>query len=476
MWSSLPSFVAVYPETILVVVASALVLLDRVVKFKDVFTWITLATVAVTLGVVYWTVGTSFAFSYAADSYALFFKTIFLLVLLLATLISPGYGRVVGIHFGEYYGLMMYAVAGMMIMASAKDLVLLYLGLEVMSLSVYVLAGLLYSDMRSLEGAMKYFLLGSFASAFLLLAITYIYGLTSSINMEAIANYLGTHGLLANKALLFSLALFAIAFGFKVALVPFHMWAPDVYEGAPTSVTAFMSVGPKAAGFAAMGRVFLLALGTAKVGWTHFLIPLAVVTFFVGASLAVVQTNIKRMLAYSSVAHAGYAVLGIIAGTKEGMSATMMYLFIYALMNIGAFGIIILLRQKDFLGESIYDFQGLSKTHPVAALLMLVFLFSLAGIPPTAGFVGKFYVFRSAFEAGHPLLVIAAVLASCIAAYPYLRVVMLMYMRPPEKEVTLNLTGYLFTSLAISLTGVLLFGVWPEPLIHFARLCCGLAP
>ncbi len=472
MWSSLPSFVAVYPETILVVVASAFVLLDRVIRNKDIFTWATLATVGVTLVVVLATAGTSFGDAYVADQYGLFFKAIFLLVLFLATLISPGYGRVVGIHFGEYYGLMLYAAAGMMLMASAKDLILLYLGLEVMSLSVYVLVGLIYKDIRSLEGAMKYFLLGSFASAFLLLAITYIYGLTSSVKIEIISHYIVEHGLLTNKALLFAIALFVVAFGFKVALVPFHMWAPDAYEGAPTSITAFMSVGPKAAGFAAMGRVFLIALGAAKLGWEHFFIPLVIVTLFVGTALTVVQTNIKRMLAYSSVAHAGYAMLGIIAGTKEGMAATMMYLFIYAFMNIGAFGVIILLRRKDFLGESIFDFQGLSKTHPTAALLMLLFMFSLAGIPPTAGFIGKFFVFRAAFEAGHPLLVICAVLASCIAAYPYLRVVMLMYMKPPEQEVTLNLTGYLFVGLTISLAGVLVFGVWPGPLIDFARSCC----
>ena len=472
MWSSLPSFVAVYPEIILVVVASFMVLADRWIKAKDFFTWLTLLTGAVTLVVVFTTSGTHFGQAYAADQYGLFFKMVFLLALFLSTLISPGFSRQVGIHFGEYYGLMMFAVTGMMLMASAKDLILLYVGLELMSLSVYVLAGLIYAELRSLEGAMKYFLLGSFASAFLLLAMTYIYGLTGTTYIEPIAKRLLEYGLAENRALLFAVALFVVAFGFKVALVPFHMWAPDVYEGAPTPITAFMSVGPKAAGFAAMGRVFLVALSLAKTGWVDFLAPLAVITCFVGAALAVVQTNIKRMLAYSSVTHAGYAVLGIIAGTKEGMAATMMYLFIYALMNIGAFGIVVLLRRKDFLGENIYDYQGLSKTHPTVALLMLLFLFSLTGIPPTAGFIGKFFVFRAAFEAGHPLLVIAAVIASCIAAYPYLRIVMLMYMKPPEKEVSLSLTPYLWVSLAISLAGVLVLGVWPGPLIDFARTCC----
>ncbi len=472
MWSSLPSFVAVYPETILVVVASFMVLADRWIKAKNFFTWLSLLTTGLTFAVVFWTQGATFGLSYAADKYALFFKMIFLLALFLSTLISPGFARVVGIHFGEYYGLMLFAVTGMMLMASAKDLILLYIGLELMSLSVYVLAGLIYAELRSLEGAMKYFLLGSFASAFLLLAITYIYGLTGTTYIELLAKRLLEYGLLENKALLFAVALFVVAFGFKVALVPFHMWAPDVYEGAPTPITAFMSVGPKAAGFAAMGRVFLIALSSVQTSWVDFLAPLVVLTCFVGAALAVVQTNIKRMLAYSSVTHAGYAILGVLAGTKEGMAATMMYLFIYAFMNIGAFGVVILLRRKEFIGENIEDYQGLSKTHPTVALLMLLFLFSLTGIPPTAGFIGKFFVFRAAFEAGHPYLVLAAVLASCIAAYPYLRVVMLMYMKPPTQEVSINLTPYLWASLAVSVAGVLVFGVWPDPLIDFARACC----
>jgi len=472
MWSSLPSFVAVYPETLLVVVASVMALVDRWIRPKAVFTWATIVTTLVTLGLVFLTQGATFGQSYAADAYGLFFKMIFLIVLLLVTLLSPGYNRLVGINFGEYYALMMFAVTGMMLMASTRDIILLYLGLELMSLSVYVLVGLLYAELRSLEGAMKYFLLGSFASAFLLLAMAYLYGLTGSTHIEEIARKVLAQGLSGNKALFLSAALFVVAFGFKVALVPFHMWSPDAYEGAPTSVTAFMSVGPKAAGFAAMGRIFLIALGASRVEWTQLLVPLAVLTMFTGAILALVQTNIKRLLAYSSITHAGYAVLGIIAGTKEGMAATMMYLFLYAFMNIGAFATVILLRRRDFLGENIYDYQGLSKTHPTVALLMLLFLFSLTGIPPTAGFVGKFYVFRAAFEAGHPWLVIGAVLASAIAAYPYLRIVMLMYMKPPEKEVEITLTPYIFAGLLVSVIGVLLFGVYPAPVIDFARACC----
>ncbi len=472
MWSSLPSFVAVYPETLLVVVASVMALVDRWITRKAVFTWATIVTTLLALALVFLTQGTTFGHAYAADQYGVFFKTIFLLVLFLVALLAPGYNQLLGINFGEFYALLMYAVTGMMLMASTRDLILLYLGLELMSLSVYVLVGLLYAELRSLEGAMKYFLLGSFASAFLLLAMAFLYGLTGTTNIEAIAKALLAANLSANKALFLSAALFVVAFAFKVALVPFHMWSPDAYEGAPTSVTAFMSVGPKAAGFAAMGRVFLIALAAAKTEWTQLLVPLAVLTMFTGAVLAVVQTNIKRLLAYSSITHAGYAVLGIIAGTKEGMAATMLYLFLYAFMNIGAFSVIVLMRRRNFLGENIFDYQGLSKTHPTVALLLLIFLFSLTGIPPTAGFIGKFFVFRAAFEAGHTALVILAVLASAIAAYPYLRIVMLMYMKPPEKEVEISLNPYIFAGLMFAVTGVLLFGVYPGPVIDFARACC----
>ncbi|AEH45495.1 proton-translocating NADH-quinone oxidoreductase, chain N [Thermodesulfatator indicus DSM 15286] len=477
MWSSLPSFVAVYPEILLVVVASIMALIDRWVKLKDVFAWITVATSLLALIMVFAVEGAVFGNSYAADTYGLFFKMIFLLVLIMVTLLSPGYNRMVGIHFGEYYALLMFAVTGMMLMASSKDLILLFLGLELMSLSVYVLAGLLYSDLRSLEGAMKYFLLGAFSSAFLLLAITFLYGLTGTTYIDVIAKKVFYPGLADNTALLLSAALFAVAFGFKVALVPFHMWSPDAYEGAPTSVTAFMAVGPKAAGFAAMGRVFVEALYNARVDWVEFLVPLALVTMFVGAILSLVQTNIKRLLAYSSITNAGYAVLGIIAASQEGMAATMLYLLLYLFMTTGAFGVVTLFRQKDFLGEEIADYQGLSKTHPWVALVMLIFLFSLVGIPPTAGFIGKFFVFKAAYQAGHHLLVIGAVLASAIAAYPYLRIVMLMYMKEPEKDLAVNVTPYVFAGLLISVVGVLVLGVYPEPVINFARACCaGLIP
>jgi NADH-quinone oxidoreductase subunit N len=265
------------------------------------------------------------------------------------------------------------------------------------------------------------------------------------------------------------MVLFAGAFSFKIAAVPFHMWAPDAYEGAPTSITAFMSVGPKAAGFAVLGRVFLTAFGLITINWSVILIPIAVLTMAVGNIVALSQTNIKRMLAYSSIAHAGYALLGLIARTPDGMASLMNYMLIYAFMNIGAFAVIIMLRSEGFKGDTISDFEGLSKTHPLAAALMLVFMFSLTGIPPTAGFMGKFYLFMSAINAGHINLVIIAVIFSAISAYFYLRIVMYMYMKDPKEAVVLTTSPSMGLALAITVVAVLAIGVLPATFVDFAR-------
>jgi NADH-quinone oxidoreductase subunit N len=248
------------------------------------------------------------------------------------------------------------------------------------------------------------------------------------------------------------------------------MWAPDAYEGAPTSVTAFMSVGPKAAGFAVLGRVFIFAFGSIKVEWTPLLIGISILTMGVGNILALSQTNIKRMLAYSSIAHAGYALLGLIAGAPNGIASVMAYMLIYAFMNIGAFGVIILLRSEGFKGDQISDFEGLAKTHPFAAALMLVFMFSLTGIPPTAGFMGKFYLFMSAIDAGYTWLVIIAVIFSAISAYFYLRIVMYMYMKEPKETVKITTSHALSLALAVTSIAVLIIGVLPAAVVKFAAL------
>jgi len=461
---SLVNLKAVSPEIFLIVVASFMVLFDRAVRAKAFFFWLALVGTVLAWWLCRESLGGAFASSYVADHYGFFLKTVFLLSLFLSILISPVYAEREGFHFGEYYGLLYFAVCGMMFMASGTDLLVIYLGLELMSLSIYVLVAMGFRDPRSLEGALKYFLLGSLASAFLVMGLALIYGLSGSLNLFEIQKALS--GISSRTALLSGILFFLIALGFKVAMVPFHMWAPDAYEGAPTPITAFMSVAAKAAGFAAFGRIFLLAFAPAHELWVKFLVPFAVLTMFVGAMLAVVQTNIKRMLAYSSVAHAGYILLGLVAGTREGLSAVLLYLFVYAFMNIGAFGMVTLLQREAGIGENIFDYQGLAKLSPLPAFLMLLFMFSLAGIPPTAGFIGKFYVFRAAVHAGYPVLAVLAVLASTIAAYPYLRIVMLMYMKEPAGEIRTASSPYLWAALGLSALGVLLIGIYPGSLIH----------
>jgi NADH-quinone oxidoreductase subunit N len=320
---------------------------------------------------------------------------------------------------------------------------------------------------------MKYFLLGAFASAFLLYGTSLIYGLTGTTDLKAISSYISVNGLSGNPVLTLSMIMFAVAFSFKIAAVPFHMWVPDVYEGSPTSITAFMSVGPKAAGFAVLGRVFMTAFGAARIEWTGILIPIAVLTMAVGNIAAISQTNIKRMLAYSSIAHAGYVLLGIIAGTSEGTASVLNYLFIYAFMNIGAFAVVIMLRSEGFKGDDISDYEGLAKTHPLAAALMLVFMFSLTGIPPTAGFMGKFYIFMSAISAGYTWLAVTAVIFSAISAYFYLRIVMYMYMKEPKTAVQLSVSPGIALALTITVIAVLIIGALPSKIINLARIAAG---
>lgn len=466
----MPDINPVMPEILMVCLALAVLVLDLVVRRKDI---VALATV-VTAGVVAYTLpgsaGETFAGMYIADGYSLFFKIVFLLSLVLSTLISIRYIETEKVNFGEYYALMLFATLGMMIMASAGDLIVLYLGLELMALSTYVLAGFLRHEARSNEAALKYFLLGAFASALLLYGTALIYGLTGTTSLAGIAGYIAAHGIGGSPALLLALIFFVAAFSFKIAAAPFHMWAPDVYEGAPTPVTAFMSVGPKAAGFAALGRVFLIAFGSLQVDWVSLLVPIAILTMAVGNIIALSQTNIKRMLAYSSIAHAGYALIGLIAGGSEGVASMMNYLLIYAFMNIGAFAVVVLLRSGDVRGDEISDYEGLAKSHPIAAGLMLIFMFSLTGIPPTAGFIGKFYLFMAAVKAGYTWLAVVAVIFSAISAYFYLRVVMLMYMKEPKAEAALarSIPGGL--TLAITALAVLIIGVLPSAVIDLARL------
>jgi NADH-quinone oxidoreductase subunit N len=348
-----------------------------------------------------------------------------------------------------------------------------------MSLSLYVLAGLKRASPRSLEASAKYFVLGAFSSGLLLYGISLLYGLTGSTRLSAIADALGTKGF-DDPLLLIATILLTVGFGFKLAVVPFHMWTPDVYQGAPTAVTAFMAVASKAASFAAFLRVFVEGLGGMRADWSNLFVVLCVITLVLGNVVAIVQTNIKRMLAYSSIAHAGYALIGLVAagraagesGGTSGIASVMLYLAFYAFMTLGAFAVIAMFRKGGLEGEDIDDYAGLAKRQPVAALMMLVFMVSLAGIPPTAGFLGKFYVFMAAVEAGLSWLAAVALIFAAVSAYYYMRVVMLMYMREPEAGVIdsprLVTSPALSIVLACAVAGVILLGLYPNPVVSLA--------
>ena len=454
-----PDLSPVMPEIIVSSAAMLLLLLELVVKDKGGLALIGIIAAAGTLYVLPTSYGETFGGMFISDSYSMYFKVIFLINLILTVLISLKYIQRQKAEYGEYYSLLLFATAGMMIMASARDFIVLYLGLELMALSTYILAGIKRHDIRSNEAALKYFLLGTFSSIVLLYGISLIYGLTATTDLYKIAAQLKQTEV--STTLLLSMLLIVVAFCFKIAAVPFHMWAPDVYEGAPTSITAFMSVGPKAAGFAVIGRVFYVAFQNVQPDWTAALIGIAILTMAAGNILALVQTNIKRMLAYSSIAHAGYMLLGIITGTLEGRQAMMTYMLIYAFMNMGAFAVVILLDK----GEEIKDYDGLAKSRPLVAALMLVFMFSLTGIPPTAGFIGKFNIFMAAVNAGYTWLVVIAVIFSAISAFYYLRVVMNMYMKDATGEAVIHTSPSLGLAILISVVMVFAIGIIPSIVI-----------
>ena len=415
------------------------------------------------------TEGTEFSNMIQVDKYSLFFNIIFLVSTILVVLISMNYLGRQDRRQGEYYLLILLATLGMMLMASGNELIVVFLGLELMSLSLYVLAGYFQRSMASSEAGMKYLLLGAFASGFFLYGIALVYGGAGTTSIPQIASTLAVDA--KSPLLLAGMFLLIVGFGFKVALVPFHQWAPDVYEGAPTSIAAFISAGPKAAGFAAFLRIFMEAFQNLQSEWIVAVIILAALTMTVGNLVAIAQRNIKRMLAYSSIAHAGYILVGLAAANKDGISSAMFYLLVYCVMNIGAFGVVILARTEDGESLMISDYAGLGFKKPLLALFMTVMLLSLAGFPPTAGFVGKFYIFRSAVEAGQIWLVIIGAINTAISAFYYLRVVVTMYMREPEAE--LDFLAYprlLIVALTLAAIGIVLIGILPSYFLSPAQI------
>jgi NADH-quinone oxidoreductase subunit N len=420
----------------------------------------------------------------AADGYALFFNLVILAAAALAILLSVEYAKRTGLAQGEYYTLLLLSTTGMMLMAAAINLMTIFLALEILSIALYVLVGLNRGEPRSAEAAIKYFLLGALASGFLLYGMALVYGQAGTTSLAGVRNHVmsleGSFPLLLAVAL----GLMIVGFGFKVALVPFQWWTPDAYQGAPTSVTAFMSVGAKAAGFAALGRVVLYAFGVLDLSpsggslyddWGWLLAILAALTMTVGNLAALRQRNLKRMLAYSSIAHAGYVLVGVAAGGELGTSAMLFYLFVYAFMNVGAFAVVIALGNLEGLvhgGETLHDFSGLAGRKPGLAASMTLFMLSLAGVPPLVGFFAKLYIFAAAVQADLTWLAVFGVVNSVISAYYYLRVVVAMYMKEgaPAEAPTVPLGPALQMGVGLASVAIVILSVWPAPILDLARV------
>ena len=462
------------PQLVIVTTLLIVLVFDMIDAIsKKVLGWMTIvgAGIALVVSVQLLQAGTDetqFKDMFRIDSYSLFFNIIFLVSTILVALISISYLGRDDRKQGPYYLLILLATLGMMLMAAGNELIIVFLGLELMSLSLYVLAGYFRESPASSEAGMKYLLLGAFASAFFLYGIALIYGAAGTTSIPGIAEKLTTES--QSPLLLAGTFLLIVGFGFKVAIVPFHQWAPDVYEGAPTTIAAFISAGPKAAGFAAFIRIFMQALPDIQTEWGGVVILLAMLTMTVGNVIAIAQTNIKRMLAYSSIAHAGYVLIGLAAANPEGKSSAMLYLLVYCVMNIGAFGAVIMARTADGENLMISDYAGLGFRKPLLGIFLTLMLLSLAGFPPTAGFVGKFYLFKSAVGAELYWLVIIGAINTAISAFYYLRVVVTMYMREPEEELEFNpYPSTLVIGLVLASIGVLLIGILPSLLFDTAQ-------
>src|SRR6476646_3065289 len=404
-----------------------------------------------------------------SDNFALFINMILCIVGILTMLMSDDVIEREQIPPGEYYALTLFAICGMMMMAAATDLLVIFIALEILSLAVYVLTGIRRQSAAGAEAAFKYFLLGGFSSAFFLYGVAFAFALSGSTRIEDVGTALSRQATgTPNTLALLAVGLMAVGFAFKVSAVPFHMWTPDAYEGAPTIVTAFMSTGVKAAAFAAFARVFLSPLEPLQAHWIPMLSVIAGVTMIVGTVVGVVQTNVKRMLAYSSIAHAGYILLGIVSANRDGKAAILFYLLAYAVTNIGALGIVALLGTGRHQHDELRDFAGLWRSRPGLAALMTVFLLSLGGIPPTAGFIGKWYIFSAAVQEGHYWLAVIGVLTSVVSVFFYLRIVVMMYMTEGQETLRPQVPVAAMAGLALAVVTVFYLGILPTRVLDLA--------
>jgi len=403
------------------------------------------------------------------DNFAIFFQWLFLIIVGVSAVISMEFNERESINRGEYYALLLFACCGMSLMAASVDLILTFLGVEILSIATYILAGFKRTDIRSNESSLKYFLLGSFATAILLYGIALIYGGIGSTHYHAIREVAFLQGSVQTTTLI-GMALLLVGFGFKVALVPFHSWVPDVYEGAPTPVTAFMAVGPKAAGFAALTRILVQAFPFLAYDWSSILWVLSILTMTLGNVVAVLQTNVKRMLAYSAIAHAGYILIGIVVNSREGFSAVLFYLVIYTAMNLVAFSIVLAFSRTGDSRVHLEDYAGLGRRAPFAAAALSLALLSLAGIPLTGGFIGKLYVFGAAIQEGYVGLAVIAVLNSVVSVFYYFRVIVYMYMKEPgaESPEPEPVSPLVYAIIGIGCLFILLLGLHPDRILALA--------
>ena len=446
-------------------------IVDATGKDKPVLSyWMSLIGVAVSLVLSFFNLGSEtpvFNNMILQGGYAGYCNLIFLSSAFLSIVLSKSYLERMQYHRGEFYILIVFATSGMMLMAGALDLIIVFLGIELMSVCLYVLAGFMRKKERANESALKYFLLGAFATGFLLYGIALIYGTSGTTNLIAISKFFPQ--LVQNSLFLIGCGMLIVAFSFKVAAVPFHMWAPDVYEGAPTTITAFMSTGAKAAAFATFVAVFIRVFDIPGTALSSVLALIAAASMIVGNVTAIAQNNLKRMLAYSSIAHAGYMLSGVAAGTADGEKGVLFYLIAYTFMNIGAFGIVSWVEQQEDKRLTFDDYAGLSARQPAIAALMSIFMFSLAGIPPFAGFFGKYYVFLAAVRADMTWLAIIGVLTSLISVYYYLRLVVLMYFREGEADVDGKVPVPAVLAVSLAAVLVIALGIYPSLILELTK-------
>jgi NADH-quinone oxidoreductase subunit N len=405
-----------------------------------------------------------------ADNFGLFVTIVLVIVGVLTIMFSSHVTERDGLPAGEYYSLVLFSIVGMIMMATAKDLLVIFVALEILSLAVYVLTAIRRDHLPGTEAAFKYFLLGAFSSAFFLYGIAFTYGVTGSTRLDMVGSFLSAQSMTENPMVLLALGFLLVGFAFKISAVPFHMWTPDAYEGAPAIVTGFMSTGVKTAAFAAFARVFLSAFEPFKDEWAPVVAVIAVATMVLGTVVGVAQSNLKRMLAYSSIAHGGYLLVGLVAVNDVGKAAILFYLLAYSVTNLAAFGVIALLGTRDKPNDNLRDYAGLWHARPALAALMTVSLLSLGGLPPTAGFIGKWYIFSAAVSAGYYTLAVIGVLTSVISVFFYLRVVVMMYMAEREGETPpVRVTGLGMAALAVSIAAIFYLGVLPTQVLDLAE-------